>query len=111
MHTYLGVEVPSDAEGVLQDPHWAEGMFGYFPTYSLGNVIAGQLWAAAHEALPSLDDQIERGDLWPLREWLREHVHRHGMRWKVPELIERATGAPADPSFLVESLTRRYGGG
>ena len=109
MHTYLGVEVPSDAEGVLQDPHWAEGMFGYFPTYSLGNVIAGQLWAAAHEALPSLDDQIEHGDLWPLREWLREHVHQFGRRLTPTEIVEHATGRPIEVAPYVKHLREKFG--
>ena len=63
--TYLGIDVPTDRAGVLQDVHWAEGLFGYFPTYSLGNIIAGQLWEAAHEALPDLEESIERGELTP----------------------------------------------
>ena len=109
MHDYLGVDVPSDADGVLQDVHWAEGVFGYFPTYSLGNVIAGQLWEAAHEALPDLDDQIERGDLWPLREWLREHVHRFGRRLTPTEIVERATGRPIEVAPYVKHLREKYG--
>ena len=80
VRSYLGLDVPNDAAGVLQDIHWAEGAFGYFPTYSLGNVIAGQLWQAINEAIPDLDEQIERGEFRPLREWLREHVHRHGRK-------------------------------
>ena len=105
----LGVRPASDREGCLQDIHWADGLIGYFPTYTLGNVYAAQLFAAADRAIGPLDDAFARGEFEPLLAWLREHVHRHGMRWPVPELIERATGAPADPSFLVESLTRRYG--
>jgi len=109
MHNYLGVEVPSDAEGVLQDPHWAEGMFGYFPTYSLGNVIAGQLWEAAHEALPWLDDEIEHGELWPLREWLRDHVHRFGRRLTPTEIVEHATGRPLEVAPYVQYLHGKFG--
>jgi carboxypeptidase Taq len=105
----LGVRPANDREGCLQDIHWADGLIGYFPTYTLGNVYAAQLFAAADRAIGPLDDAFARGEFEPLLAWLREHVHRHGMRWPVPELIERATGAPADPSFLVESLTRRYG--
>jgi carboxypeptidase Taq len=107
----LGVRPANDREGCLQDIHWADGLIGYFPTYTLGNVYAAQLFAAADRAIGPLEDAFARGEFEPLREWLREHVHRQGMRWPVPELIERATGAAPDPSFLVESLTRRYGPG
>jgi len=106
---HLGVRPANDREGCLQDIHWADGLIGYFPTYTLGNVYCAQLFAAAERAIGPLEDSFARGEFEPLREWLREHVHRHGMRWSVPELIERATGTPPDPSFLVESLTRRYG--
>src|SRR6185503_19068213 len=83
---YLGIDVPSDSAGVLQDVHWAEALFGYFPTYSLGNIIAGQLWEAVHRALPDLEERIEQGELSSLREWLREHVHRHGRKLESAEL-------------------------
>ncbi|HEX7981557.1 MAG TPA: carboxypeptidase M32, partial [Gemmatimonadaceae bacterium] len=108
---YLGVRPSSDREGCVQDIHWADGLIGYFPTYTLGNVYSAQLFAAADRAIGPLEDAFARGEFEPLREWLRECVHRHGMRWPVPELIERATGAAPDPSYLVESLTRRYGEG
>ncbi|HET8976094.1 MAG TPA: carboxypeptidase M32 [Solirubrobacterales bacterium] len=87
---YLGLEVPDDARGVLQDVHWAGGAFGYFPTYSLGNVIAGQLWEAAARDVGDLAERIGAGDLAPLGEWLREHVHRHGRRLGPAEVLERA---------------------
>lgn len=90
----LGLRVPDDRRGCLQDVHWSAGLFGYFPTYTLGNLYAAQLVDAARRALPDLDDRIERGDFAALREWLREHVHRHGQRWRPSELIERATGRP-----------------
>ena len=109
MEEYLGLDVPDDARGVLQDMHWAGGGFGYFPTYSLGNVYSAQLFAAAERAVGPLEESFARGQFAPLREWLTEHVHRHGMRWPVPTLIERATGEGPDASYLVESLTRRYG--
>ena len=103
---YLGVDVPADSAGVLQDVHWAEGLFGYFPTYSLGNIIAGQLWEAAHEALPGLEEGIERGELRPLRDWLREHVHRHGRKLESAEIVERATGRPIEIGPYVRYLTQ-----
>jgi carboxypeptidase Taq len=87
---YLGVEVPDDAHGVLQDVHWPSGAFGYFPTYSLGNIIAGQLWEAAGRDLGDLDAFIEDGDLRSIGEWLRDRVHRHGRRLSPAEILDRA---------------------
>jgi carboxypeptidase Taq len=104
MRTYLGLDVPDDLHGVLQDIHWAEGAFGYFPTYSLGNVIAGQLWAAANDALPDLDEQIERGDFMPLRDWLHENVHRHGRKLTSAEIVKRVTGGPIETGPYVAYL-------
>ncbi len=95
---YLGLEVPDDAHGVLQDVHWGEGIFGYFPTYALGNVIAGQLWARVRADLPDLDESFAAGDFAPLREWLAEHVHRHGRRQLPVELLERVVGDGLDPA-------------
>jgi carboxypeptidase Taq len=109
MSEYLGIDVPSDAEGVLQDVHWADAAFGYFPTYSLGNVVAGQLWQAARTALPDLDRQIESGDLEPLREWLRENVHRHGRKFSSKEVVERVTGGPIEVGPYVDYLRAKYG--
>jgi carboxypeptidase Taq len=106
---YLGIEVPDDARGVLQDVHWASGSFGYFPTYSLGNVIAAQLWDALNDAIPELEHQIGSGDLLPLREWLREHLHRHGNKFTPKELIERVVGGPLDVGPYVRQLTDRVG--
>ncbi|HKP16212.1 MAG TPA: carboxypeptidase M32 [Gemmatimonadaceae bacterium] len=105
---HLGVRPANDREGCLQDIHWSEGLIGYFPTYSLGNVYAAQLFAAAERAVGPLEDAFARGQFAPLRGWLTEHVHRHGMRWPVAELVERATGKGPDAADLVESLTRRY---
>ena len=105
---HLGVRPASDREGCLQDIHWSEGLIGYFPTYSLGNVYSAQLFAAAERAVGPLEESFARGQFAPLREWLTEHVHRHGTRWPVPTLIERATGEEANASYLVDSLTRRY---
>jgi carboxypeptidase Taq len=106
---YLGVTPPNDRTGCLQDVHWSEGLIGYFPTYTLGNIYAAQLFAAAEQELGSLDDAFAAGDFPLLRRWLGEHVHRHGQRFAVPELIERVTGRPPDPSALIASLRTRYG--
>ena len=91
---YLGVDVPDDAQGVLQDVHWASGLIGYFPTYALGNLIAGQLFARAYTDLPDLDAQLGAGELHGLREWLRENVHRHGAKFSTSELLPRVVGGP-----------------
>jgi carboxypeptidase Taq len=108
MRNYLGIDVPDDAHGVLQDVHWAGGAFGYFPTYALGNVIAGQLWDLATERLPDLDEQLARGELTPLREWLRELLHRHGAKFEPADMIQRITGGPLDTAPLLRQLEAKY---
>jgi carboxypeptidase Taq len=107
MRDYLGVEVPDDANGVLQDVHWAGGTFGYFPTYALGNVIAGQLWQRITRDLPDVDERIGRGDLVPLRDWLRENLHRHGNKFMPKELMERVVGGPIDVDPYLGQLRER----
>jgi carboxypeptidase Taq len=108
VRSYLGIDVPDDAHGVLQDVHWAGGDFGYFPTYSLGNVIAAQLWEAVRKAIPDLDRQIEQGEFEPLREWLREQVHRHGRKYSADEVVERVTGRPIEVGPYVRYLTEKF---
>jgi carboxypeptidase Taq len=105
--SYLGLKVPDAARGVLQDVHWAGGAFGYFPTYSLGNVIAGQLWEAARRDLPDLDESIAGGDLTGLGGWLREHVHRYGRRLSVAEILDRAGCGRLSVEPLLEHLRQR----
>ena len=104
----LGIRPASDREGCLQDGHWAEGLIGYFPTYTMGNVYAAQLMAAARRDLGDLDGQFARGDYGGLLGWLREQVHRHGQRYTAAALVERATGAPPDSRALIASLRTRY---
>jgi carboxypeptidase Taq len=101
---YLGLEVTDDASGVLQDVHWAAGLLGYFPTYALGNLVAGQLWARVRTDMPDLDDQIAAGELAPLREWLRLNVHRHGCKFTTRELLDRVVGEPLSVGPFVEYL-------
>ena len=109
----LGVRPGHVAEGVLQDLHWAAGMFGYFPTYTLGTLAAVQLFAAAAAALGGLAEPLARGDFAPLLGWLRERVHRHGARYQPRELLTRATGAPpsAEPflAYLEGVAAEVYG--
>jgi len=94
MKQYLGVDVPDDAVGVLQDVHWAGGDIGYFATYALGNLIGAQLWERAREDLPELDASLAAGDGSALRAWLGEHVHRHGRVHPPRELVRRVVGRP-----------------
>jgi carboxypeptidase Taq len=91
-HSLLGLDVPEDAQGVLQDVHWGAGLIGYFPTYTLGNLMAAQLWQTLRADLPEIDGRIERGDFAPLRAWLRERIHVHGRKLRPPELLARVTG-------------------
>jgi carboxypeptidase Taq len=104
---YLGLEVPNDEAGVLQDVHWAAGAFGYFPTYSLGNVIAAQIWELVVEDLPELDQRVAVGDLVPLRDWLRERLYRHGAKLMPKETLERLVGGPIDVAPYVRQLRER----
>ena len=106
---YLGVVPDDDARGVLQDVHWFGGSFGYFPTYSLGNVIAAPVWDLAHEALPELDRQLAAGELGPLRDFLAERIYRHGGKHEPAEMVVRATGGALDPAPLLRYLERKFG--
>ncbi|HSI80071.1 MAG TPA: carboxypeptidase M32 [Solirubrobacterales bacterium] len=106
---YLGIEIPDNRRGVLQDVHWAGGAFGYFPTYSLGNVIAGQLWATLTADLGDPDELIAAGELGALREWLRDRVYRHGGKLMPAELVERACGGPLDTDPLLTQLRTKFG--
>ena len=106
---YLGITPDNDRNGCLQDIHWSEGLIAYFPTYTLGNVYAAQLFDAAERAVGPLEESFAAGDFHALREWLAVNIHRHGKRYMAPALIERVTGMPPDPSALVASLSSRYG--
>ncbi len=109
MQEYLGIAPTGNADGVLQDIHWSEGLIGYFPTYSLGNLISAQLWRAASQSLPDLEAQIARGEFAPLLGWLRENVHQYGKKYLPGELIERATGGPLTSAPYVDYLNRKFG--
>jgi carboxypeptidase Taq len=108
MQQALGITPPDDRLGCLQDIHWYEGLFGYFPAYTLGAVAAAQLMAAARAALPDLDKALAQGDLSPLVGWLRRNVHAHGSRLGFNALLEAATGRRLDPSDFEAHLRTRY---
>ncbi|MGE0591708.1 MAG: carboxypeptidase M32 [Vicinamibacterales bacterium] len=109
MREYLGIVPETDAEGVLQDIHWAIGAIGYFATYTLGNLISAQLWDRFGEQQPDRDAQIARGEFAPLLDWLREHVHRHGRRFEPRALLERIVGRGVDPDPYLRYLEQKYG--
>ena len=109
MERLLGIRPQRDADGVLQDIHWSLGAFGYFPTYTLGNLYAAQLYDAAERALGDLDGQIARGELLPLRDWLGDAVHAKGKLLRPRDLIEQATGAPPSQDAFVRYATRKFG--
>ena len=109
MDGYLGVRPETDAEGALQDIHWSHASFGYFPTYSLGSVLAAQLYAAAEDDLGDLDAQVRDGEFEPLHEWLTENVHRHGQRYTTDELVQEATGEPFTADQFLAYAESKFG--
>ncbi len=106
---YLGLTPPDDAKGVLQDIHWSYGDFGYFPTYTFGNLVASQLWENIIADIPDLEAQIEKADFRDLLVWLREKVHVHGKKFMPAELIKMATGKDLTPEPYLKYLRSKYG--
>jgi carboxypeptidase Taq len=107
MQRLLGIDVPSDADGVLQDVHWSSGAFGYFPSYALGCLIAAQLWEALESELGSRDDALSVGDVAAIRTWLGTKVHRHGRRLDTVPIVESATGRGLDAGPFLRHLGSR----
>lgn len=105
--SYLGLDVPDDARGCLQDVHWACGLVGYFPTYVLGNMYAAQFYEQAKKDLGDLEAQIARGEFAPLLAWLRSNIHVHGKRYRGRELAKRITGKDISPDALLNHLERK----
>jgi carboxypeptidase Taq len=108
MWDYLGVEVPDDAHGVLQDVHWSSGSIGYFSTYLIGTVASVQIWQAAGRDLPDLEEQVGRGEFTPLRDWLGEHIHALGRKFSPQETLRRATGSTIAAQPYLDYLRRTY---
>ncbi|MFP3852761.1 MAG: carboxypeptidase M32 [Anaerolineales bacterium] len=109
MDEYLGITPPNDAKGVLQDIHWSAGLVGYFPTYSLGNLIASQWWEQIEKDIPDLTEQIEQGKFDDLFVWLRDNIHQHGRKFKPNELIERITGDGLSAEPYLRYLKGKFG--
>jgi carboxypeptidase Taq len=108
MQEYLGVTPADDAQGVLQDIHWSSGLFGYFPTYALGNLVGAQLWESLKKDIPDILDQIEAGEFESLTAWMKDKIHRHGAKFEPQELVQRITGSKIDPEPYVRYLTQKY---
>jgi carboxypeptidase Taq len=104
---YLGIDVPDDARGVLQDMHWAGGSMGYFPTYSLGNVMSVQIWERLKEDVADVDERMERGEFDAIREWLGTRLYVLGRKFEPQETIERITGSRIDPAPYVGYLREK----
>lgn len=105
---YLGIDVPNDTQGVLQDIHWSHGSFGYFPTYSLGSFYAAQFFAQAKKEIFGLEKEIEMGNMSPLLNWLREKVHKHGKFYTAEELCISVTGEKLNFKYFMEYATAKY---
>ncbi len=110
MWEYLGVEVPDDAHGVLQDVHWSGGMIGYFSTYLLGTVMSVQIWQAVLRDVPDLEEQVGRGEFTALREWLGSHIHELGRKYTSQEVLKRATGSTLQAQPYLDYLRAKYVG-
>jgi carboxypeptidase Taq len=104
----FGLKVPNDHLGVLQDIHWSLGALGYFPTYSLGNLNAAQLMAAAERSISELPQQLADGEYGQLLDWLRRNVHQHGQRFETPQLMVQATGETTQARYRIEYLQQKY---
>ena len=105
---YLGVDVPDDRHGCLQDSHWANGNVGYFPSYALGSAYGAQLLAKMKETV-DVDATVAKGDLKPVADWLEEHIWKFGGLYDPDELLEKALGAPFDPTYFTDYLERKFG--
>ena len=108
MDAYLGITPPNDADGVLQDVHWSQALIGYFPTYTLGNLMAAEFFDAAQRQFPALWDDIGRGDFSNLLGWLRSNIHMHGRKFSANELLQRATGGVLDAGPFMRYLTNKF---
>ncbi|MBH0186298.1 MAG: hypothetical protein HP477_13050 [Nitrospira sp.] len=109
MEEYLGITPTSDAEGVLQDVHWSFGAFGYFPTYTLGNLYSVQFFEQATLEIPRLEEAIAAGQLLELRRWLEQKIHRWGRMFTPDHLAQRVTGATISPDPFLLYVEKKYG--
>jgi len=107
---YLGVDVPSNSKGVLQDIHWSHGAFGYFPTYSLGSFYAAQFYEKAKQDISGLENEIAQGNMLNLLSWLRSNIHQHGKMYSAGDLCIKVTGEPLNFSYFMNYAKEKYSG-
>ncbi|MEJ6950000.1 carboxypeptidase M32 [Halanaerobiaceae bacterium ANBcell28] len=105
---YLGIIPKTDTEGVLQDVHWSAGLFGYFPSYSLGYIYTAQIYNTARKEIENFDKLIEEGNLIPIKDWLADKIHQHGMLLEPKEIILQVTGEKSNPKYLIKYLEKKY---
>lgn len=105
---YLGIEPSNDAEGVLQDMHWSDGSFGYFPSYALGNLYGAQFLQKMLKDIPDYYKQIENGEFSQIHEWLKENIHKHGAAYEPSKLIRMVTGEELTAKYFIEYLNKKY---
>lgn len=108
MKEYLGVKVPNDREGVLQDVHWSGGAFGYFPTYALGNLYAAQFYHALQKQVPNAERDMKKGNFLPVRNWLRKKIHVHGKTFSSEALVKEVTGEGLNANYFISYLKEKY---
>lgn len=108
MKEYLGVSIKDDAEGVLQDVHWSRGSIGYFPTYTMGNLISWQVWFALQEELGNVDDDMASGDFSRILGWLQERIYAQGKRKRPSDLVKEVTGSPMMPDAYILGMRKKY---
>jgi carboxypeptidase Taq len=106
---YLGVKVENDSEGVMQDTHWASGLYGYFPSYTLGNIYSGQITAAITKDLPNWRNQLSQGKLKSVNDWLTKNIYCQGDLYDPEELIKKATQKNLDSKPYLQYLNEKYG--
>jgi carboxypeptidase Taq len=109
MECLVGIRPDSDANGILQDTHWASGLMGYFPTYALGNLYGAQFTKKMRSDLPNLDNEIASGNLEPILDWLRSNVHVHGSALTANEVCEKVTGESLNPQYFIDYLEAKFG--
>jgi len=105
---YLGIKIENDSEGVMQDTHWASGLYGYFPSYALGNIYSGQILATIEKDLPNWRKQIKEGNISPVKNWLIKNIHSYGNLYDPPELIKKITGKELDVKPYLKYLYNKY---
>jgi carboxypeptidase Taq len=110
MRDYLGLStLDNPADGPMQDMHWPAGAFGYFPSYTIGAMMAAQQWAALETAIPDARDDLRHGRFERINGWRKDRIWQQGSRYSTPELMRRATGEPLDARYFIAHLQRRYG--